>query len=72
METITSPCHGTAAREHLAIHAIRDRGGGTENFVTIDFRVAETYKEWRPRDYNVTTAGTSSTGRITSEKRGGR
>lgn len=72
-ETITSPHRGAAAREHLTVHTIRDRGGGTKNFVTIDFSVAETYKEWRrPLDYNVTIAGTSSTGRITSGKRRGR
>jgi len=72
-ETITFPHRGATAREHLMVHTIRDRGSGTKNFVTIDFSVAETYKEWRrPLDYNVTIAGTSSTGRITSGKRRGR
>lgn len=71
-ETITSTSNGSAASVHLAVPAIREQGGGTENFVTIDFRVAEKYKERRPRDYNVIIAGTSSTGRVTSGKRRGR
>lgn len=61
-----------AAREQFVVHIICNHGGGTKKLVTIDFRGAKVYKEWRLCDYNAIIAGNSLTSHITSVMKCGR